>query len=76
MFLDWWKKERAIQFKISKKKEEVAANRTVCFYQDQQQLSVAKRQAIISNTKGSSKGKARVGKGTHGLPIPKHLLDN
>ena len=63
MFLDWWKKERAIQFKISEKKEKVAANRTVCFYQDQQHLSVAMRQAIVSNTMGSSKEKARVGKG-------------
>ena len=66
MFLDWCKKERAIQLKISllfKKKEEVAVNRTVCFYQDQQHLSVAKRPAIASNTKGSSKEKAHVGKG-------------
>ena len=76
MFLDWCKKEKAIQFKISKKKEEVAVNRTVYFYQDQQQLSVVKRQAIVSNTKGSSKEKARAGKGTHGLPILKHLLDD
>ena len=43
--------------------EEVAVNRTVCFYQDQQHLSVAKRPAIASNTKGSSKEKAHVGKG-------------
>jgi len=36
--------------------------------------TVAKRQAIVSNTKGSSKGKARVGKGTYGLTILKQPL--